>query len=509
MSAESRTIAAWVPVMRPPGAFFPVLFLPGGDICYEFYAFLRQPAMRGRSGTWQNTHARAVGLLYDFYAATRGSDCLPRLDHANALVSDFIEALLYGTLQPDGSDPTGLHWNPISPDRTCGLLQAVRRFCAFLEDESSLVKLDPAVTNRVTSLRDDFAKAMRRRHSILAHLKAAQDSTANYTFMPFERLLSQGRGNGRPIPFPKRVEAAFFAKGMLGRRQRNRVRGVCPHVVRDMLFFMLLAYGGLRKSEPLHLYLQDIVSDPDQPGSALVFLYHPESGFVHGEAVRRSEYLRTRYQLVPRNRLALADPLFSGWKSMLLSEETRLTGPRTRVYWRNPQAGRLFWELHRIYIQAIRPKHTKHPYYFVSLSGQDVGRPMTIDSVDDAFRRALARMDLVPDASIGLSPHCLRHLYAQELVDAGLSSAFIQICLHHTSLASQAVYTRPLPSRVAEVLSRAAEKIDRGELNFDAASLGITWKSDPLGIFSTTAPELRSPKLSSLGPSAVAEDLHE
>jgi integrase len=256
--------------------------------------------------------------------------------------------------------------------------------------------------------------------------------------------------------------------------------------VRDTLYFLLLMYGGLRKSEPLHIFLQDIEPDPEQPGSALVFLYHPESGPVHGERCRRTEYLRARYQLVPRNRLAVTDQLFAGWKSILLDEQTRLTGPRTRVYWRNPEAGCLFWQLHRVYMTLARPKRTSHPYYFVSLSGSGEGRPMTVDAVDDSFARALSRMDLSPDASAGLAPHCMRHLYAQELVDAGLDPAVIQMCLHHLSVASQIVYTRPTPGRLAEILAKAAEKIDRAQLDFDASSLGIRWKSDPLGIFATS-----------------------
>lgn len=468
----------------------PLLFLHGGDICYEFYAFLRQPAYRGRSGSWQRLHAHAVALLYEYFAATRRPGALISQSDADTLVADFVEAILHGTVHADGSDPTGLFWLPSSADRAADVLKAIRRFGSFLADEGSLLTLNPVLSGRVQSLRDGFAFAQRRDHSMLAHLKQSADHPPGPAFTPYERLLSQGRGHGRPIPFPKRLEAAFFGKGLFGRRQRNRVRGVCPHTVRDTLYFLLLMYGGLRKSEPLHLYLQDVVPDPERPGSALVFLFHPETGLVHGEQVRRSEYLRTRHRLAPRNRLAITDPLFAGWKSMLLSEETRISGPRTRVFWRNPEAGYLFWELHRIYIQSLRPRQTSHPYYFVSLSGQGHGRPMTIDAADDAFARALARMDLRPDASLGLSPHCMRHLYAQELVDAGLNPAVIQLCLHHTSVASQAVYTRPLPGRVAEVLARAAQKIERGELDFDASSLGIKWKSDPLGIFTATSPWL-------------------
>ncbi|TDY23501.1 phage integrase family protein [Paraburkholderia sp. BL6665CI2N2] len=485
MSPVQRTTLAWVPVLSPPGSSIPLLFFPQGNICYEFYAFLTRPSFRGKSGAWQRLHAQAVALLYEFYATNGSPQSLASQTDADSLIADFVQALLFGTVQADGTDPKGMYWRANSADHAKQILDAARRFGAFLEEEGSLVTLHPTVAYRADWLKHQFAFAMRRNTSMLAHLKNERDHLAAPESTPFQRQITQGRGRGRPIAFPKPLEAEFFKTGLFSRRQRNRIQSVCPHTVRDTLYFLLLMYGGLRKSEPLHLFLQDVVADPDQQGCALVFLFHPETGSVPGERARRNEYLRVRYQRAPRNLLAITDPLFAGWKSMLLDETTRITGPRTRVYWRNLEAGRLFWQLHKVYISIVRPKRTNHPYYFVSLSGTSIGRPMTIDTVDDAFERALARMDLSPDASAGLNPHGMRHLYAQELVDAGVDPAVIQICLHHTSVASQITYTRPTPGRLVDILKKAADKIDQGHLDFDPSSLGIRWKSDPLGIFVT------------------------
>ncbi len=376
MNALQRTTLAWLPVASPLGSSLPLIFFPDGEICYEFYSFLMRPAYRGRSGTWQHLHAQAVGRLYEFYAVTGSARGLVSQSSADALIADFIVALLKGTIRLDGSDPKGLYWLPASADQTKRMLDAIRTFGGFLEEEGSLVTLNPKTKRRINWLRKNFASAIRRNTSMLAHLKDQTDEPDPPSFTPFERQIAQGRGRGRPIPFPKALEVAFFAKGLISRRQRDLIRGICPHTVRDTLYFLLLMYGGLRKSEPLHLFLSDVVPDPAQPGSALVFLYHPETGPVNREQSRRSEYLRARYQLVPRNCLSITDPLFAGWKSMLLDEQTRFTGPRTRIYWRNPEVGRLFWQLHQVYIKLVRPKRTNHPYYFVSLSGTGEGRPM-------------------------------------------------------------------------------------------------------------------------------------
>lgn len=484
--AVSRVVVAWVPVTNPPGSSLPMLFLPDGELCFEFYAFLRRPALRGRSGSWRRLHAEAIGLLYEYYVAAGPRGPLVQA-LADSLVADFVEGLLYGTIQPDGSDPTCLRWRARSWQQAYRLLIAVRRFGTFLSDEGSEVTLNPLAKQRVASISAAFAFEMRRQNSILAHLKVFDRDAPLPRQTPFDRAFSQGRDRGRPIPFPKPLVAAFFVAGLLGRRKRNVTGGICPHLIRDMLYFLLLMYGGLRKSEPLHLFLQDVVPDTETGRGATVFLYHPENGVVHGERIRRAEYLRRHYGIVPRCRLAITDPAFSGWKSMLLPEDVRGSGQRSRVFWRNPKIGQLFAKLHGIYVQQVRPRTARHPFYFVNLSGAGYGRPMTLDAVDDAFTRALRRLGLAPDATAGLAPHAMRHAYAQALVDAQVRPEVIQTCLHHVSLASQTVYTRPMPHQVAQVLQLASKRIERGERDFDPSALGIKWRSDPLGIFTTTA----------------------
>jgi integrase len=340
----------------------------------------------------------------------------------------------------------------------------------------------------VSDLKASFAFETRRSHSILAHLKDRdREASSRPAFIPFERDLARYHSDTRPIPFPESLEVAFFRDGLIRRRKRDVRGGLCPHIIRDVLYFLLLMYGGLRKSEPLHLFLQDVALDTETGQGTSVFLYDPDHGVVHGERTQRSQYL-ARYGMVPRCRLGPSDPLFAGWKSLLLSESVYGGGRRTRVFWRNPDVGRLFWDLHKIYIEHVRPKLAQHPYYFVTLSGPQTGRPMTRDAADEAFARALHRLGLQPSASEGLAPHSMRHRYAQALVDLKLNPTAIQICMHHHSLASQIPYTKPLPGRLAAMLAAAAEKIEHGVADFDPSSLGIKWRSDPLGIFSATSP---------------------
>lgn len=481
---------AWVPASVPPGSSVPLLFYPDGTICHDFVRFLRCPLYLGKSGAWQMLHARALTRLWNYQA------CAVRVGEQSSeatasLVGHFVEALLYGTMQADGSDPTGLHWMPLGWSETHRYLQALIRFANFQAEEGRArgPALLPSARPSGLALWESFQN--RRAHSLLAHLKDFDGAAERRDSPPpFARQLLGSRQARCPSPFPKPLEAAFFVNGILRRRRRDVTRGLCPHAIRDALLFWLLLYGGLRKSEPLHLFLGDI--EPDADRGATVWLHHPESGHAPDSKLTRSEYLRRTYGLFPRCRLAISDPMFAGWKSVALNESSRSRGRFDRVHWITRHAGRFFWALHTLYVTQIRPKTAKHPYYFVNLSRSAYGRPMTIDAIDDAFARALRRLRLLPDASQGLSPHAMRHRYGQALVEGDIKPKAIQLCMHHRHPASHHIYTRPSPQQLTEVLQKAFSKIEAGVADFDPSSLGIKWRSDPLGLFSTSNPDLPS-----------------
>lgn len=486
--AHAGMTYAWVPVSRPPGSSVPLLFYADGTICHDFVRFLRCPLYQGKSGAWQMLHARAITRLWDYQARATRLDALPS-PSTTSLVGDFVEALLYGTMQADGSDPSGLYWMPLGWSETHRYLQALIRFANFQAEEGRA--LGPAIATVAPrsglQLWNSFQN--KRAYSLLAHLKDFEGASERRTAPPpFARQLLGSRQASRPSPFPKPLEAAFWVNGILKRRRRDVVRGLCPHAVRDALLFWLLLYGGLRKSEPLHLFLGDVAPDPDR--GATVWLHHPESGHAPDTTLTRSEYLRRTHGLIPRCRLAISDPMFAGWKSVALNESSRPRGRYDRVHWITRHAGRFFWGLHTLYVTQIRPKTARHPYYFVNLSRSAYGRPMTIDALDDAFARALRRLGLVPDASQGLSPHAMRHRYGHALVEGNIEPKAIQLCMHHKHPASHLIYTRPSPQQLTEALQKAYAKIEAGVADFDPSSLGIKWRSDPLGIFSTSNPDL-------------------
>ena len=78
----------------------------------------------------------------------------------------------------------------------------------------------------------------------------------------------------------------------------------------------------------------------------------------------------------------------------------------------------------------------------------------------------------------------MRHRVGYMLKRAGVPSEIIQEVLHQQCIGSQMIYTRPRPRRrFPSPLEKASQKIELGIADFSTEDLGLTWKSDPHGIF--------------------------
>lgn len=93
----------------------------------------------------------------------------------------------------------------------------------------------------------------------------------------------------------------------------------------------------------------------------------------------------------------------------------------------------------------------------------------------------------------GTNIHAMRHGYGQSLVAMNLSPLYIQEMLHHISIESQKVYTRPSDDQINEKLKEAAAIMVsqvEGKLRIRAPDcevpdlVGLKYNSDPAGIFS-------------------------
>jgi integrase len=220
---------------------------------------------------------------------------------------------------------------------------------------------------------------------------------------------------------------------------------------------ILQRFGGLRASEPFHLYVTDVMEAKHNVGSAEVRLYHPELGrFSYREPisaeiihVTRTEFLRNRYGLIPRN--LRTDKKHAGWKELMLD-----VGPPHNyavVRWFPSFWGRVFWKLYKIYVREVLPTKLGHPYLFVNLDeGEGFGSMYSLSAYYDNHAAAMARIGVAVSKREGTTTHGFRHAYGHSLEAVRISEKIIQCCLHHKSPNSQGVYTLPDALEVSAAL---------------------------------------------------------
>lgn len=408
-----------------------------------------------RRHAWQREAAGAVRDLLDFVAAT-GTD-------ANSIGKEtlraFAQALLFGTSVLDVPHKRlDVDWPPRSHDRAIRCLSLVTAFLDWLAERTGRASANPWRTatpaERLVRLRhlDKRAAcsllshaAYRQRDAVAAGLvrevgiarKATDvpfDEARAFDDQAFERLLVQGFGRPAPDCAP------------LARRLR----------LREALLAILLHGGGLRLSEPFHLYLGDVREDPLRPGSALVRLFHPEQGRAPAEDGRRwrdrEHYLRERWNRLPRT-LELGR-FHAGWKNLALSDGSAKCA---FVEWFPAHWGVVFLRLFRLYLQH-RPR-ARHPFLFVSEHRAHRGEPYTIEAFEQAHAHAVRRAGLVPIKAQGTTPHGHRHAFGRRLRRAGVDSLFIQRAMHHRSPDSQRVYTAPSAAELAEAVRLAEARL--------------------------------------------------
>lgn len=401
---------------------------------------------------WQREAAGAIRDLLDF-VATSGADA-GEIDKDTLRV--FAAALLSGTRAlGEPFERHGLHWPPRSRNRATRCLSLVTAFLDWLAERTGRPSANPWRTatpaERLVRLRHLDKRAAR---SLLSH--AAYRHRDAVAAGEVREVTVARKAADAPFDEARAFDDALFERLLLrgfGRRAPDHAPLTHRLRLRETLIAILLHGGGLRLSEPFHLYVGDVREDPLRPGSALVRLFHPEQGRAPEEDGQRwrhrEHYLRDRWHRLPRT---LERGRFqAGWKNLALSDGQAKCG---FVEWFPAHWGQVFLLLFRLYLQN-RPRGA-HPFLFVSEHLAHRGEPYTIEAFEQAHAQAVRRVGLVPIKARGTTPHGHRHAYGKRLRRAGVEPLFIQRAMHHRSPHSQLVYTKPSMDEVAAAL-RAAD----------------------------------------------------
>ncbi|MCD4484806.1 site-specific integrase [Chromobacterium vaccinii] len=444
------------------------------------------------SGSNTNKLVQAVGLLIDYMAANHAA-----FDNPNDLFNTFVQRLYSGTVGVDGNDPSDLYWDARTPAVVRVLVNHLSNFSDWMAQKYGTTQLNP--WRQATRAEEQLAWAAwqhQKNRAFLGHTMSVDPAALKVSQARSTLLKKSPVIDHEPVKrFPADRMADLLFKGFIvpGKQKSPRIEERLN--LRDILITMLMHYGGLRMSEPFHLFVHDVIHDDTAQGTALVKVYHPSLGQAPGDlrdtkgkpvVCNRATYLRDKYGLQPRTEYKSSHTLHAGWKGNPLDSKQHFM----HVHWAPCWAGELFWKLWVFYMAQRDQLNPNHPYAFVTREG----KPYSIDAFEDAHAKAVKRLGLLPAKALGTTPHGHRHAYSQRLSDLQLDAIFLKTALHHKSLESQTVYTEPdrvkLNRAIAAALTRAENAGDSAALPPpDFLAYGFR-DVDPLGLLSGPNPRL-------------------
>ncbi|MFQ6576081.1 hypothetical protein [Pseudomonas sp. UM16] len=388
---------------------------------------------------------QGVGRFYDFYNIIYKGKSLAA-NEMRGLMRQFFEAREYGNEK--------LGWAPVSKKAAIDDVRYASAFSKFCHDNLGTLSINPYEQKLLQDLNisehtNYYAEIKNRSkwdmlHHLTPETQLGQGIIGNYSFSPKPKLLKQAQHNDY---FPPEKVLPLLAN------TKN---------IRDFLAFLILFFGGLRESELFHLFATDVTT-PIEDEPALIHLTHPELGiytwdspFTGAHKGMRAEFLWGRYQLTPRNRLAIKDPMHAGWKGMMYTHK----GYGADFYWLVPQMGILFAKLHRKYMHELRSNATDaHPYYFINVKDSDFGRPLTMSNLTKSFYRAAARVGLRA-SDPGVNPHGARHFYGHFAASfLNIPEHTLQLMMRHASVQSTRIYYSIDERVVRDAIKRGQQKL--------------------------------------------------
>ena len=402
-----------------------------------------------RSASWLMKLHQAVSLLIDYISANQNI-----YSSTDKLFGGFVKRLYSGTVGTDGKDPSDLYWTGKSSTLVRQLVGPLSEFSDWMVKEGySKSPINPwRPANHVEEILAWASWQHANKNAFLGHtwnkdVAALEMTQARNALLKREPVVDHS-GTKR---FPTQLIGKLLFNGFIVPRKKSTY-GLEGLNLRDILITMLMHYGGLRVSEPFHIYVHDISPDPINSQMANVRVFHPSEGRApsdwkdaKGNSIlsNRANYLKGKYGMLPRTEYKNTSQMYAGWKNNLLTDKNKCM----HVHWFPTWAGELFLKIWSLYL-VRRAQFNEHPFAFVTLTGN----PYAIDSFQSSHKAAVERIGLRYSKSEGTTPHGHRHDFGRRLADAKVNELIIKKALHHKSLRAQAVYTEPDIAQVSKIL---------------------------------------------------------
>ncbi|HEY0286295.1 MAG TPA: gamma-mobile-trio recombinase GmtY [Pseudomonas sp.] len=391
------------------------------------------------SPSWRERSRYAIKLLLDYIRANEGL-----FDKALPLLDSFVLALRMGTINVETqTDPSGLYWLPKSAEVEHTLLGHITSYTDWLAEEPAYKarRANPLVRATTDEERMNWcAYYHKKSNAFLNHLPDYENAAKANALARMVQAARRSKSHGRDAKrFPESEIHNLLTNGWVRSCADPKASPDDFIDWKGKAITILMHYGGLRKSEPFHLYLSDIIYDPELK-ELIVRIWHPVDGRVEFEEgySNRRDYLNRKFRMEPRNRLGKNLALHAGWKNPLLKNGA---DGYIEVAFFPLTAAKLFMESYLMYLKhRVNPPLTaSHPYAFTNTEGE----PETVKNFNRQHIAAVERIGLQHAKRVGTSEHGHRHAYGYRLEEGEVAPTVIQKALHQKSRSSQEVYKEP------------------------------------------------------------------
>ncbi|MFB9127772.1 hypothetical protein ACFFYR_33150 [Paraburkholderia dipogonis] len=407
---------------------------------------------------------RAVLHLCDFCFWRYGDEELSPASK-RTLVTDFLEAKQRGTGNGTPDENSWLGWKPANRNNLKRYLAGINTFDEWQATYHLARRLNPFDTVVLDAVQSHAAFRSREKWDLLLHLFPSRSLTQRRHShqLPAVHKRHTGKRQSTHKVFPLEAFVDLVEQ--------------CSNP-RDKMLYLQLFGLGMRGSEVLHLYLEDVFGVSKQ-GEARVRLDDPETGEWRwfdstGKSRRgsRSTYLQSEWaneefrdeipqlhRLRPRTLYGSRGGMHSGFKGMSFhfdeSASPELFGHE--ALWIDPRLGVYYLTCLKMYLaenfHGKPPRWPFHPWLYIQLDRKSHGMPMTIPALRKMWMRDLSRLKL---GHLGLGLHSLRHLagyYCASVLHHPLPTT--QALLRHASQLSTETYYHLSPEVVREQLRHA------------------------------------------------------
>lgn len=444
----------------------PLLFFDGEVVSSAFIFVYDSHYYKNAALSTKRDVLYAIGLFYEFCCNEKV--VIDNIVVMRFMLNKFYDTLIRGTL---GIEDTELLWSARNVVDANKIIVYVKRYIEYSLRDLTVINIYGSKQE------NDKVYGAVAEYSMLSHLESQKKNmdalrkSVNYQGINLDFINKERANYSAAINegFPKEKAFELITKGCLISKN-EKIKFKNRFNARNALLFCMYLFGGLRKSEPLHLFIDDLEIGDDQLN---VQLAHPVRAPIiyNGDKKTREEYLWDCFKLKPRTQLSKTE--HAGWKNL---EELDKHTMSTNVIWVAPNEIKLLiMQLHQLYIEKryewIKKSDYKHPYYFVD----ENGGPLKVIAVDRAWRQACKRINLTGSRKDSENIHGARHMIGKMLKDLGFAPNVIKTVLHHKNIHSQIQYQRIGIKDAQRTINDAFIECNAGRMNGEKISLDYCW----------------------------------